>query len=87
MGALWAYRSSTHLRSNPVHTCMIKVILAAFLIAHAHLIPRLLFSSFSSFAFSSAKLALITQQVLPAQTYGSPEVQNTNISRYEWKYF
>ena len=47
---------------------MIKIILAAFLIAPAHLIPRLLFLSCSSFAFFSIKLALITQRVLPAQT-------------------
>ena len=62
------YRSSTHLRSNPLYTCMIKIILAAFLIALAHLIPRsLVYFAASSFAFSSIKLVLITQQVLTAQ--------------------
>ena len=39
MGLL-QYRSSTHLRSNPLYTCMIKIMLAAFLMAPAHLIPR-----------------------------------------------
>ena len=34
------YCNSTHLRSNPLYTWMIKVIFAAFLIALAHLIPR-----------------------------------------------
>ena len=42
MGSLWAYRSPTHLRSNPLYTCMTKIILAAFLIAPAYLMPRLL---------------------------------------------
>ena len=83
MGASWAYRSSTHLRSNPLYTRLIKIILATFLIAPVHLKSRLLFFlSCSSFAFSSMKLTLIAQQVLPVQTglyrYDERMVQEIN---------
>ena len=49
MGVIPQYRGSTHLRPNPFYTCMIKIILAAFLIAPAHLIQRLPFLSCGSF--------------------------------------
>ena len=64
MGASWAYRSVSDL----LYTCMIEIVLAAFLIAPAHLIPRLVSLSCISFAFFSIKLALTTLQVLPPQT-------------------
>ena len=68
MGLL-QYRSSTHLRSNPLYTCMMKIILAAFLNSYCacSFDPALACLSRSSFAFSSIKLALITRQVLTAQ--------------------
>ena len=59
MGLL-QYRSSTHLRSNLLYTCSIFYCACSF-------DPALACLSRSSFAFSSIKLALITQQVLTAQ--------------------
>ena len=59
MGLL-QYRSSTHLRSNLLDTCNISYCACSFN-------PALACLSRSSFAFSSIKLALITQQVLTAQ--------------------
>ena len=48
---------------------LIKIILAAFLIAPTHWIPRLLFFFILQLIrFFFYKIALITQQVLPAQT-------------------
>ena len=35
------YRGSTHLRSNPLYTCLIKIIFTAFLIAPAQCDPAL----------------------------------------------
>ena len=69
MGLL-QYRSSTHLRSNPLYTCMLEIILAACSNPYCacSFNPALACLSRSSFAFSSIKLAQITQQVLPAQT-------------------
>ena len=59
MGLL-RYRSSTHLRSNLLDTSSISYCACSF-------DPELACLSRSSFAFSSIKLALITQQVLTAQ--------------------
>ena len=59
MGLL-QYRSSTHLRSNLLGTCNISYCACSF-------DPALACLSRSSFAFSSIKLPLITQQVLTAQ--------------------
>ena len=59
MGLL-QYCSSTHLRSNLLYTCSITYCACLF-------DPALAFLSRSFFAFSSIKLALITQQVLTAQ--------------------
>ena len=60
------YRSSTHLRSNPLYTCMSKI--GALLIAPAQLIQRLLISSCSSFLHFISITHANTQQVLPVQT-------------------
>ena len=63
----YAYRSSTYLRSNSLYTSMIKIKVAAFLIAPAHLNQGLLclfWSSFPRFFFHKT----YTQQVLPAQS-------------------
>ena len=66
--SLLQYRSSTHLRYNPRYTCTIKIIFAAFLIAPAHLILRLLFLSCSYFLrFFFFKTHANTQQELSAQ--------------------
>ena len=66
-----------------LHTCMIKVIFAAFIIAPAHLIQRLLFLSGSfvlRFFFYNARTN--AQQVLPKQTglyrYDERMLQNIN---------
>ena len=68
MGLL-QHRSLTHVRSNPLHTYMIKIILAAFLIAHVHLIQCVLFLSCSAFlCFFFYKTRANTQLLLPLQT-------------------
>ena len=68
MGLL-QHRSLTHVRSNPLYTCMIKILLAAFLIAHAHLIQCVLFLSCSAFlCFFFYKTRANTQLLLPLQT-------------------
>ena len=60
-------RCSTHLRSNPLYTCMIKNYTCSTSYCACSFDHALACLSRSSFAFSSIKLALIMQQGLTAQ--------------------
>ena len=63
------YRSLTNLKFNPLYTCMIKIIFAAFL-TPAHLILRLLFypAAPSAIFLLLYKTYANTLQVLPGHT-------------------